>query len=158
MDYTKKKEIKCDNDLLLQNNFTPLSFQPVLEDINVNGVNVYGYDDGDNNSVAHIRPAVTNHNRQSNVFINEYLERDTIRYYNAKTVAGNSAYGGMVKDGIKVCILSDSICKRIKLPDFNKHLNNKKAYKRCFDGSNTKGLPRRSMNNAAEEVHQTDTR
>ena len=39
-----------------------------------------------------------------------------------------------------MCILSDSICKHIKLPEFNKQLNNKKAYKRCFDGGDTKAL------------------
>ena len=92
-------EGETDNDLLLQNNFTPLSFQLVLQDINVNNVNDYGYDGGDNNNVAHVRPAVTKRNRQSNVFINEYPERDTIKYNNAKTVPGNSAYGGVVKYG-----------------------------------------------------------
>ena len=80
-----------------------MSFQHVLEDINVNDVIDYGYNDGDNNSVAHVRPAVTKPNRQSNVSINEYPERDTIQYYNAKTVPGNSAYGSMVKDG-KKCV------------------------------------------------------
>ena len=76
---TQRKK-KRDNDLLLQNNFTPLKFQPVLEDINVNDVNDYAYDDGDNDSVAHVRPVVTKPNRQSDVFINEYPERDTTEY------------------------------------------------------------------------------
>ena len=39
-----------------------------------------------------------------------------------------------------VCILSDSICKRIKINEFNKIFNNKKAYKRCFEGADTKAL------------------
>ena len=46
----------------------------------------------------------------------------------------------MIKDGKSVCILSDSICKRIKINELNKYIKNKKAYKRCFDGADTKAL------------------
>ena len=46
----------------------------------------------------------------------------------------------MIKDGKSVCILSDSICKRIKINELNKYIKNKKAYKRGFDGADTKAL------------------
>ena len=76
--------------------------------------------------------------RQSNVFVNHFPENNIIR--NKKTIPGNSNYSSVIKDGKSVCILSDSICKRIKVNEFNKYLKNKKAYKRCFDGADTKAL------------------
>ena len=124
------------NDVVLHNTFTPLSFQPIMDDEN-NGDNDASDYSGDN--VSHVQ-AATKPKKKSNVYVNQNPERDTKRYHNAKTIPGNSTYGDIVKDGKKVCILSDSICKRIILPKFNEHLRKKRAYKKCFDGANTKGL------------------
>ena len=44
------------------------------------------------------------------------------------------------KDGRKICILSDSICNRIKIHEFNKYIKNKKTYKLCFPGGDTKSI------------------
>ena len=57
-----------------------------------------------------------------------------------QSVPGNSNDHDISKDEKKVCILSDSICHRIKINEFNKHLKNKKAYKLCFPGGDTKGI------------------
>ena len=59
-------------------------------------------------------------------YVNRHPERDVMDYRNTITVPGNSDYRD--KDE-KKCILSDSICNRIKINEFNKHLKNKKAYK-----------------------------
>ena len=64
-------------------------------------------------------------NRQTT---NKYPERDVMDYRTKITVPGNSDYlGDTSKDGRKICILSDSICNRIKIHEFNKYLKNKKT-------------------------------
>ena len=77
---------------------------------------------------------------QSNVFTNKFPENDVIVFTNKMTVPVNSDYSSVIKDDKSVCILSDSICKRIKVNELNKYIKNKKAYKRCFDGADIKAL------------------
>ena len=94
------------NDVVLHNTFTPLSFQPIMDDEN-NGDNDASDYSGDNDAsdysgdnVSHVQ-AATKPKKKSNVYINQNPERDTKRYHNAKTIPGNSTYGDIVKDGKK---------------------------------------------------------
>ena len=72
--------------------------------------------------------------------MNRHPERDTINYHSAKTVNDNPEYSGIYKDTQTVCILSDSLCKRIKIHEFNKYLKNKKKPLKSVDGADTKAL------------------
>ena len=51
------------------------------------------------------------------------------------TVPGNSTYANMVSKGKKVAIYGDSIIKRIKVNEFNKHISGT-ALKKSFPGAN----------------------
>ena len=48
---------------------------------------------------------------------------------------GNSSYADMARNGKRVAIISDSMCKHIKLEALNQAMENKTAYKRIFLGA-----------------------
>ena len=54
-----------------------------------------------------------------------------------RTSPGNSNYSNITKQGKKVCIFSDSICKRINMNKFNSSLINATAIKRSYPGATT---------------------
>ena len=73
--------------------------------------------------------------RNVNCFINQKPERDNMDYRRKNVVVpGNAEYGKKSSNDKNVCILSDNICKRKKIHEFNKYIRNKKAYKKCYPG------------------------
>lgn len=84
------------------------------------------------------RTHINNNNNRSNFYTNRYPENDTLRY--RKTVPGNSNYAGIAKSGKKVCVLSDSICSRIKMRNLSQKINNGHAYRQHLPGGTPKQL------------------
>ena len=123
---------------MLHNSFSPLNYQCIENDDIQNHVGEA--DDGDNECNVSYHPSTLKAKLQSNVFANKFPENDVNVFTNKKTVPGNSEYSSVIKDGKSICILSDSIGKCIKINKLNKYIKNKKAYKRCFDGADTKAL------------------
>ena len=137
-DWITVRKKKHGNDIQLRNRFTSLNYKCVeRDDIKNDVIDLY---DGDNElRNTHLQPTTHTDKPKSNVYLNNFPERD-VQHYNKRTVPGNSFKNDVIKHGKTVCVPSDSICKRIKINEFNKILNNKKAYKRCFEGADTKAL------------------
>ena len=134
---TQRKK-KRNNTVLLQNRFAPLFMPPVDANDYENDVSVHEDDIFYANIHTKSQMTTIPSNRQTT---NKYPEHDVVDYRTKITVPGNSDYRGDIsKDGRKICILSDSICNRIKIHEFNKYLKNKKAYKICFPGCDTKSI------------------
>ena len=77
----------------------------------------------------------------NNNFFNMHPENDKINYRSPiKHKPGNSAYNNILKEGKKTLLLSDSICRRFKMNQFNRFLSNKKAFMKCFPGATTNEL------------------
>ena len=133
---TQRKK-KRNNTVLLQNRFAPLFVPPVDANDYENDVTVHEDDIFDANIHTKSQMPTIPSNRQTT---NKYPERDVMDYRTKITVPGNSDDRDISKDGRKICILSDSICNRIKIHEFNKYLKNKKAYKICFPGGDTKSI------------------
>ena len=53
---------------------------------------------------------------------------------------GNSSYSDITTRGKRICILSDIICRRIKMMDFNDAINNGSAHLTAFPGATAKQL------------------
>ena len=79
-------------------------------------------------------------NKRPNVVTNLAPEHDNINYQHKKTVPGNSNYAQMARSGKKVCIMSSSICSRIKMGKFSKGLTNGYAYRQAHNGCVPKQL------------------
>ena len=135
-----KSKKNDDNDIQLYNKFTPLSFQNVVDDNDNNNKNTN--DEHSALSVDANNLQIKEHcnNSRINLFTNNYPENDIISYGRSTVVPGNSQYNDLTSKGKKVCILSDSICKRIKLTNLNRCLHHKNAYKKCFSGMGTKEI------------------
>ena len=54
---------------------------------------------------------------------------------NVQVLPGNSSYADITRDGKRVAIISDSMCKHIKLDALNRSMENKRAYKKIFLGA-----------------------
>jgi hypothetical protein len=54
---------------------------------------------------------------------------------NIHTTPGNSTYADMTRNGKSVAIISDSMCKHIKIDALNRGMENKRAYKKIFLGA-----------------------
>ena len=74
------------------------------------------------------------HNVRPTNVINKYPQNDTQVYHAPKHIPGNSSYSNITNKGKKICILTDSICSRIKIKEFNKHVNNGHAYRKAYPG------------------------
>ena len=57
-----------------------------------------------------------------------------------KTIPGNSLYADIPNSGRKVCILSDSMPKGIKMKELNKYINKGYVYRKTFDGATSSKL------------------
>ena len=57
-----------------------------------------------------------------------------------KTIPGNSLYADITNSGRKVCILSDSMSKGIKMKELNKYINKGYVYRKTFDGATSSEL------------------
>lgn len=75
-----------------------------------------------------------------NVVINEYPENDTRVFRPPKHTPGNSSYANMTKQGNKTAIITDSICSRINMKEFNKNLKNSYAYRKAFPGGKSEEI------------------
>ena len=78
--------------------------------------------------------------KQTTPFINPHPENDIKKYSYPKHIPGNSSYADIANYGKKILILSDSICSRIKLREFNSYINNGTAYRKSFPGATPKEL------------------
>ena len=131
-----RKGKKRNNNVLIQNRFMPLSVSSMDANDDDNDVSVQEDDIFHNNINTISQMPIYPFDRQTS-YVNRHPERGVMDYRNTITVPGNSDDHDISKDEKKVCILSDSICHRIKMKVFNKHLKNKKAYKLCFPGGDT---------------------
>ena len=55
-----------------------------------------------------------------------------VRCIYPQTIPGNYLYPNMAKSGEKVCILSDSICKGIKMKELTQYIKDGYAYRKTF--------------------------
>ena len=78
--------------------------------------------------------------KRPNPVINNKQENDKIVYNNPKHIPGNSSYANIATSGKKVLLLSDSICSRIKMKEFNRELKNGRAYRKQFPGATSKEM------------------
>lgn len=78
--------------------------------------------------------------KRSNPIVNQYPQNDTIKYNYVKSVPGNSSYANMANDGKKILILTDSICSRLQMRNFNNFITNGSAYRKTFPGATPKEL------------------
>ena len=74
------------------------------------------------------------------VFVNANPENDTLNRNTSNTVAkrivpGNESYSNMTRHTEKLCIIGDSISKRIDMVKFNKEIDKGTTIKRCFPGA-----------------------
>ena len=66
-------------------------------------------------------------------------QKDDMNIY-PKTIPGNSLYADITNSGRKVCILSDSMSKGIKMKELNKYINKGYVYRKTFDGATSSEL------------------
>ena len=99
----------------------------------------------DNEVATYVPGPITLQSRENNIsgkrhpnIINKYPEHDNIHH--TKTVHGNSTYADISKQGKKVCIFSDSICKPIDMVEFSYYCKHKSAIKRSFPGATASQL------------------
>ena len=69
--------------------------------------------------------------RPDNV-INRNPERDEFAY--RPTRPGNSSYAKITGSGKKIALITDSLCSRIKMKNFNRFINSGRAYRKAFPG------------------------
>ena len=131
---------KDTNNIPLQNSFSPLSSQSVVNEDSKNDVSIHDDVEINYTRITIIPMPADFYSHRRNIHINRHPERDIINYRSAETVNDNPEYSGIYKYTQTVCIFSDGIRKRIKIHEFNKYLKNKKAFKKCFYGADTKAL------------------
>ena len=61
-------------------------------------------------------------------------------YNKANHVPGNSSYSEITRGGKKILILSDSLCNRIRMKEFNQYITNGYAYHKNFPGATSKDI------------------
>ena len=89
-----------------------------------------------NNSQVNCNPIYT----RRTVVVNQKPENDKLDYKNPTHVPGNSNYANLTKSGKKILILTDSICGRIRMKEFNVYVRNGYAYRKAFPGATPKEL------------------
>ena len=75
---------------------------------------------------------------RSTPYVNRHPENDVLKYSHPNP--GNSTYAHMTNHGKKIMILSDSICSRIKLNEFNSYVKNGSAHSKSFPSVTPKEL------------------
>ena len=87
-------------------------------------------------------------------FVNEHCDNDTLlrRDVVKKTYPGNSIYAEVTERGKKVCLLGDSIIRRIDILEFDKCMDDGNAIKRCFPGCSSKEM-KYYVKEVLEEAH-----
>ena len=81
-----------------------------------------------------IASSVTNIPTNNTYTINDAVH-DDFNETERRTVPGNSSYSNLTRDGKKVVIFSDSMCKGINNGRLNRSLVNKTMYKKVFPGA-----------------------
>ena len=76
------------------------------------------------------------------IVVNEHCDNDKLlrRDVVKKTYPGNSTYAEVTERGKKVCLLGDSIIRRIDILEFDKCMDDGNAIKRCFPGCSSKEI------------------
>ena len=78
--------------------------------------------------------------RRPNAVINEKPESDNTKFHDLKHVPGNSSYADVSSKGKKILIISDSMCSRIKMKEFNSYTKNGYAYRKTFPSATVNEL------------------
>ena len=79
-----------------------------------------------------------NQNESLNRIINNYPERDINKY--EKKVTSNNNLNTVSNGGRKITVFGDSIVKRIRTKEFNKHINTGYAFIKSFPGANAQEI------------------
>ena len=87
-----------------------------------------------------------------NVVINKYPENDLLIYHAPKHVPGNATYANMTSKGTKTAIITDSICSKIKMKQFNTHLQNGYAYRKAFPGGTSEEIAYYATNTVTKDL------
>ena len=73
--------------------------------------------------------------KRPNIVVNQYPENDSDIYRKQRVVPGNSTYAGMVGQGRKILLLSDSILGRIQMKRLNIDINVGHAFRKYYPGA-----------------------
>ena len=137
-----------------RNNYIPFTnnrFNGMFIDVNINH--------REDTDIVQNTPIIQNSNVDKNrrppIVTNNYPENDLINNKFKKASPGNSTYSNITKNGKKICIFSDSICKRINMNQFNSHLRNATAIKKSFPGATTSQLKHYIIPTLEEEKPDT---
>ena len=84
------------------------------------------------------RPSIIN--KRPNIAITENYLKNSIPSWQKKTIPGKNTYANTVKKTKKVCLIGDSIIKRIRRKELNGQIHNATAYIKTFPGANIKHL------------------
>jgi hypothetical protein len=88
------------------------------------------------------------------IVVNEHCDNDILLRHDAvkKMYPGNSTYADITNRGKKICLLGDSIIRRIDISEFAKCMNDGNAIKRCFPGCSSKQM-QYYVKEVLEEAH-----
>ena len=85
-----------------------------------------------------------NNNIQIGIFKDDKVNHKKHTIQNTSThpkrIPGNSTYSHMTSEGKKCAILSDSMCNRIDMKEFNKYIKKGSAFRKTFPGATPKEL------------------
>ena len=116
-------------------NTLPIDEESVSENNDNDNYDVVGNPVMMHNPIEIINHTIQSHIRRPNNVINRKPQNDTITYNQLpKHIPGNSSYANIATKGKKICIVTDSICSRIKMKVFNRFINNGRAYRKAFSG------------------------
>ena len=87
--------------------------------------------------------------------INELPENNFIKMTKRKTIPGNSTYANLAEKGKKICMIGDSISKKIDMVEFSKYADNGHAIKRSFPGATASHLKYYALPTLFEETPDT---
>ena len=135
---SKRKPVQLRKDIQLSNRFNDLyinDYNGYVYDDNVNMDNEVTNCDLNNGKELMDSTKFSNGFRRPNNVINNYPERDVLfNQKRKKVVPGASSYSNIAKQGKSVCIISDSITRRINMKQFNHHVKNATVYRKVFPG------------------------
>ena len=90
------------------------------------------------------------------VVVKENPEKDDpLLYKSVKHFPGNSTYASISKHGKKVAILSDSICRSIRMKEFNDFVKNGYTYRKTYPGATINELAHYCLKTLKEDNPDT---
>ena len=97
-------------------------------------------------------PQTTKNNSfKRNGFVVDQRPDRNINSFKMNTIPGNSSYANIVRNGKKIALFGDSITKRVRGKEMNKHLLNGRAFIKSFPGARSKELNHYIVPTIAEE-------